>query len=146
VASEFDGDARRPETRDESPARFTVALTGWGATAVIGELVRLVATWLKAWGVAQSRWKTPTPVTIVKPHHRCKWSRNSEATVTQTHPRRDLFMGERNPLARGMNHDGQRESGRKGHRWRGGLNLRSVSVTVQWKSLFSAPESPICKA
>jgi hypothetical protein len=70
VVSEFSGDTRRPERKDESPARFTVALTGGGATAVIGELVRLVATWLKAWGVAQSRRRTPTPVTAVKPRRR----------------------------------------------------------------------------
>jgi hypothetical protein len=42
------------------------------------------------------------------------------------HPQRDLFTVERNPLARAMNHDGQRESGRMGHRRRGGLNRRSL--------------------
>jgi hypothetical protein len=42
--------------------------------------------------------------------------RNNEATVVQTHPWRDLFTVELNPLASGTNHDDQRESGRKDHR------------------------------
>jgi hypothetical protein len=55
VVSEFGGDARRPDRKGESPARFTVALTGGGATAVIGELVWLAVMWLKAWSMAQPR-------------------------------------------------------------------------------------------
>jgi hypothetical protein len=62
--------------------------------------------------------KFTSPVQVVE---------DSEATITRTHPRQDLFTGERNPLARGTNRDGQRESSRKGHRWRGGLNHRSGS-------------------
>jgi hypothetical protein len=145
VASEFSGDARRPERRDESLARFTVALTSWGATVVIEELVRLVATWLKAWGVAQSRWKTPTPVTAVKPRRRCKWSRNSEATLTRTHPWWDLFTGVWNLLAEGTNCDGRRESGREGRRWLGGWTRDQVQITVPSDS-FQTPDRTNCNA
>jgi hypothetical protein len=62
--------------------------------------------------------KATSPVQVVE---------DSEATVTRTHPRRDLFTGERNPLARGTNRDDRRESGRKGRRRGGGLNQRSGS-------------------
>jgi hypothetical protein len=72
VASGFGEDARQPEWKGESPARLTVALIGWGATAVIVELVRLVVTCLTAGSVAQSRRRTATPVMAKEPRRRRK--------------------------------------------------------------------------
>jgi hypothetical protein len=40
---------------------------------------------------------------------------NNEATVVRTHPWRDIFTVELNPLASGTNRDGQCESERKDH-------------------------------
>jgi hypothetical protein len=60
------------------------------------------------------------------PHRRRKWARDRVATESCVHPRRDLFTVERNPLARGTNRDGRRESGRKGQLRRGGLNISSL--------------------
>jgi hypothetical protein len=68
----------------------------------------------------------------VRPRRRRRWVRDRAATVSCVHPRRDNFTVERNPLARGTNRDGRRESGRKGHRRRGGLNR---------KSLFTVPSN-----
>jgi hypothetical protein len=45
--------------------------------------------------------------------------RNKEAIVVRTHPWRDLFTVELNPLASGTNRDGQREYERKDRRRRG---------------------------
>jgi hypothetical protein len=75
---------------------FTVALppvsTGWGATAVTDDLVRLGTTWWKALSVAQPQWGTATPVTAMRPRRRWKRAGDSEATVSHTHPRRDLYL------------------------------------------------------
>jgi hypothetical protein len=82
---------------------------------------------------------------VVKPRRRCKWSRNSEATVTRTHSRRDLFTGEQNLLAWGTNRDDRREFGRKGRRRRGGWTRDQVQITVPSDS-FQTPDRTNCNA
>jgi hypothetical protein len=80
-------------------------------------ITRAIATWLKAWDVAQLWWTMRTPVTAVRPRRRRKRSGNSEATVVQTHPRRDLFTVELNPQTWSSNR-GDRHQSRHGGRWR----------------------------
>jgi hypothetical protein len=63
-----------------------------------------------------------------RPRRRRKWSRDSMATVFRTHPRRDLFTAERNPLTRGTNRGDRRESERTVCRRRGALHLISFSA------------------
>jgi hypothetical protein len=58
----------RPRREDESSA-----LTGWGATTVIGKLLRLAATWLKGHGRGTITAMTFTSTTTGWPRHRCKW-------------------------------------------------------------------------
>jgi hypothetical protein len=58
------GERRRPLTR------ATVAVTGWGATAVTGELLWLVTTWWKGHGVAQSRRQAYTLAMAARPRRR----------------------------------------------------------------------------
>jgi hypothetical protein len=111
----------------------------------VDTLRQCTATWLRAWGVAQSRWRTQTPVTAVRPRHRRKWSRDSAATVFRTHPRRDLFTAERNPPPGGTNHGDRRESERTINRRWSALHLISFSalyhheaIQLVWQSLFRA--------
>jgi hypothetical protein len=97
-----------------------------------------------AWGVAQPRWRAQTPVMGARPRRRCKWSRNNEATVVRTHPRRDLFTAERNLLPCGTNHGDRRESECTVHRRRSYLILGYFS-TVSSEILFRASVWLICR-
>jgi hypothetical protein len=79
----------------------------------------------------------------VRPRRRRRWAKDRVATTSCVHPRRDLFTIERNPLARGTNHDGRRESGRKGTGGRGAEQKIFVYCTIEF--LFSQPIKAICR-
>jgi hypothetical protein len=81
----------RPGRRDESPVRFTVALTGRRTTAVIGELLRLVATWLKGHGRGTTIATMFTSTTAGWTRRRCKKLSDRAQQCLQVHPRQDLL-------------------------------------------------------
>jgi hypothetical protein len=77
-----------------------------------GGLRRFTATWLKGHSVSWSRWTTHTLTSVAWPRRRRKWTSDRAAIVSRVHPRRDLFIIERNPYIWGTNRDGRCESER----------------------------------
>jgi hypothetical protein len=128
----------RPERGTESSRRSTVAITGWGATAVTSELLRLAATWYKGHGVVRSWWTTYTSTTTARPRRRRKWMGDRATTVLRTHPwGRSFFTTKRNPLTRGTNHGGRRESRRGAPAARGaepGIWFSYCSIIMSFKA------------
>jgi hypothetical protein len=110
VASEFGFARWRPEKEEITGASDWWHLPWWLSGDHHIQMTRAIATWLRAWGVAQSRWTMQIPVMAIRPHRRRKWPRDSVATVSRTYPRRDLFTGELNSQTWSKNHGDRQQS------------------------------------
>jgi hypothetical protein len=150
VASNFTKVRWRPERGEESPRRSIVAITGWGATAVNGELLRLAARWWNGHDMEWSWRTTYITTTAARPHRRREWIGDRAATGFWAHPRWRFSMVNHNSRNRGHKSRRWCESERVGHRRRGELNLWSLSGTVPLGShsgrlteLNEMPYSPI---
>jgi hypothetical protein len=83
----------RPRRGDESPRRSTVAFTGWGATTVTIELLRLATTWWKGHGVAWSWRMTYTSTTVSRPRRRQVDGRQSNHSALSSSTTRSFHQG-----------------------------------------------------
>jgi hypothetical protein len=101
-----------PRREDESLVRFTVALTGWGATTVIGELLRLAATWLKGHGRGTITATTFTSTTAGWPRRWCKWMSDRAQQCPKLIPSAKFFTHHR------YLHFIEHESQRRRRSWR----------------------------
>jgi hypothetical protein len=113
VASEFGLAWWRPESEKSTVVRAWLHLPWRLSGDHWIQMTWANATWLRSWGMAQSRWMTHTPMMAIRPRRRRKWPRDSAATMSRTYPRCDLFTGELNPQTWSTNCGDQHRS-----RWR----------------------------
>jgi hypothetical protein len=137
VASEFNGDAQRPERGTESLARWFVTTTVANSSAMVGLVIPIHSDVLTLQAAWFGRITVNSGDASTIDHGGTRWP---EWTGAQVHPYDDIYHP--TALTNWAEHESSRRARIQAHgrRRRGSLHWRSNPVTVPSRSFISWPD------